>query len=186
MKLSKLLLGLFCGFFVSAANAADITIYYSPTCPHCHHARDFIENTLIYEYETVKVSEVNVMNADNRNDFFDALKKCKYDNGGVPVLVIGEKCFQGYADSMQGELRAAVEVDLTDVQKKAAAANKAELEKNKDAFVSAHSDRKNAISEKESKKKITNKSGNASDLLLYVFLALLVAGLGLVLFKKHK
>ena len=47
--------------FVGAASAADITIYYSPSCPHCHHARDFISNTLVYEYPELKVTAVNVM-----------------------------------------------------------------------------------------------------------------------------
>lgn len=186
MKLSKVLFAAFCGAFVFGANAADITIYYSPTCPHCHHARDFVENTLIYEYEDLKVSEVNVMNNDNRQAFFDTLKKCGYESGGVPVLVVGEKCFQGYSDSMQSDLRAAVEVDLTDEQKKAATSNKAEMENNKDAFVAAHSDRKNAVSDTNTKKKVKNNNNNISDILLYGFLGLLLIGLGLVLFKKQK
>ena len=127
MKLSKLLMGLFGGIFMFNANAADISIYYSPSCPHCHHAREFIENTLIYEYNDLKVTTVNVMNRDNYQAFMEALSKCGYDNGGVPVLVIGEKCFQGYADSMQGDLRAAIEVDLTDAQKKSAAAKQGRI-----------------------------------------------------------
>jgi len=151
--MKKLLFALMGLTFVGGANAADITIFYSPTCPHCHHARDFISSTLIYEYDNLKVSEINVTNADNRQAFVDALYKCGYQRGGVPVLVIGEKCFQGYADSMQGDLRTAIEVDLTAEQKSAAAANKAEMEKNKDAFVAAHADRKNAIVEKEPVKK---------------------------------
>ena len=83
-----------------------------------------------------------------------------YQKGGVPVIVIGDmnvkdgfKCFQGYADSMQNDLRSAVEMDLTDAQKTAANANKAEMAKNKDAFVAAHTDRKNAIKEIEPQKK---------------------------------
>lgn len=136
-----------------AANAANITIYYSPTCPHCHHARDFISSSLIYEYNDLKVTQVNIMNMDNRQAFVDALFKCGYKSGGVPVLVIGEKCFQGYADSMQGELRTAIEVDLTDAQKTAANTNRTEMSKNKDAFVAAHADRKNAIVEQEPAKK---------------------------------
>ena len=36
--------------FMGTASAADVTIYYSPSCPHCHHARDFAINTLVYEY----------------------------------------------------------------------------------------------------------------------------------------
>lgn len=153
MKLSKLLLAICCFTFAGAANAADITIFYSPTCPHCHHARDFISSTLIYEYDDLKVTEVNVMNVDNRQAFVDALYKCGYKKGGVPVLVVGEKCFQGYSDASQAELRAAVEADLTDEQKSAAAANKSLMEQDKDAFVASHADRKDAISDKDSQKK---------------------------------
>ena len=149
-KLMFALMGCAC---ICGANAADIRIFYAPTCPHCHHARDFISSSLIYEYNDLKVSEVNIMNMDNRQAFVDALFKCGYQKGGVPVLVIGEKCFQGYADSMQNDLRAAIEADLTDEQKSAAAANKTAMEQNKDAFVAAHADRKNAITEFEPAKK---------------------------------
>ena len=160
MKITKILFALICGAFIGGANAANISIYYSPTCPHCHHARDFISSTLIYEYNDLQVTEVNVTNIDNRQAFVDALFKCGYQKGGVPVIVIGDmnvkdgfKCFQGYADSMQNDLRSAVEMDLTDEQKSAAAANKAEMTKNKDAFVTAHADRKGAIKEIEPQKK---------------------------------
>jgi glutaredoxin len=146
MKLSKLLSGITLSVaLVGAANAADIKIFYSPTCPHCHHARDFISSTLIYEYGDLKVEEVNVANIDNRQAFVDALYKCGYRKGGVPVLVIGEKCFQGYADTMQDEFRAAVEVDLSDEQKAAAVAAKSEMSADKDAYVAAHAERLEAI-----------------------------------------
>lgn len=154
MKLSKLFsvitLGMAFGF---GANAADITVFYSPTCPHCHHAREFISSTLIYEYDNLKVKEINVMDINNRQAFVDALYKCGYNKGGVPVLVIGEKCFQGYADSLQGEFRSAIEADLTAEQKSAAAANAAEMAKDKAAFISAHAERQNAISSDDAQKK---------------------------------
>ena len=153
MKLSNLFFAICSGLFVMNANAANITNFYSPTCPHCHHARDFISNTLIYEYNDLKVSEVNVANVDNRQAFVDALFKCGYNKGGVPVLVVGEKCFQGYSDASQNDLRAAIEIDLTAEQKSAAASNKAEMAKDRNKFIASHSDRKNAISEKDTQKK---------------------------------
>ena len=153
MKTSKILFALICSAFIGGANAADISIFYSPTCPHCHHAREFISTTLIYEYNDLNVTEVNVTNVENRQAFVDALFKCGYQRGGVPVIVIGDKCFQGYADSMQSEIRTAVEVGLTDEQKSAAAANREEMTKDKNAFVTAHADRKNSIKEIEPQKK---------------------------------
>jgi len=189
MKLSNLLFAFMCSAFICGANAADITIYYSPTCPHCHHAREFIENTLIYEYSDLKVTTVNVMEKDNYPEFVETLKKCEYESGGVPVIVVGEKCFQGFGEATQPELRTAVEIDLTKEQKQAAASNKTEMEKNKDAFIAAHADRKDAVTERETKKKMNNKTENKTDItdiLLYGFLVLLFVGMGIVLFKKQK
>ena len=148
--LSSVLLGL---GLIFGANAANITVYYSPTCPHCHNVRDFINNELIYEYDDMKVYEVNAANPDNRQIFIDALSKCEYKTGGVPVLVIGEKCFQGYSKSMQGDIRAAIEVDLTDAQKKTVAENKNAFDKDKESFVSSRLDRRQAIINKDSVKK---------------------------------
>ncbi|MBD5391805.1 hypothetical protein HDR66_03290 [bacterium] len=109
---------------VFAASAANITIYHSPSCPHCHHAREFINGTLIKEMPSVTVTEINVMEQKNLDKFRAALKKCEYQSGGVPVIVIGEKCFQGYADFMQQDLRDAVtaadKASATDDEKPAA------------------------------------------------------------------
>lgn len=190
------ILGLTMGaFFAGSVNAADITIYHMPTCPHCHHARDFVSNNLIYEYPELKVTLVNVTESANRDEFMATLKKCEYESGGVPVLVIGEKCFQGFADSMADDLRAAVEVDMTDAAKSVAAENKKALAANADAFKQEHEDRKNAIVEREVPKiesadedaqkknnKVTKKAD--SSWVFYVILIALVAGLGFVLTRK--
>lgn len=103
--------------FTGFANAADITIYYMPTCPHCHHARDFISDYIAYEFPSISVTEVNVSKKKNQDDFLVTLTKCNYSQGGVPVMVIGDKCFQGYASSMQSELRDAVAADLSNADK---------------------------------------------------------------------
>ena len=76
MKTSKIIFGLICGAFIGTANAADISIFYAPTCPHCHHAREFISSTLIYEYDNLNVTEVNVTKNENKQAFVDALFKC--------------------------------------------------------------------------------------------------------------
>lgn len=143
-------------FFIGAASAADITLYYSPSCPHCHHARDFVSNTLIYEYPDLSVTMVNVTVPGNRDMFRKAVNKCKFKSGGVPVMVIGEKCMQGYADFMQNDVRTAVEADMSEEAKAQAAENKKSLESGADAFKTANSERVKAISEysSDAKKKI--------------------------------
>lgn len=187
----KKIFGLVCALVCGAASASDITLYYSPTCPHCHHAREFISNELVYEYPDLKVMAVDVTQEANRPEFMDVLKKCEYSSGGVPVLVIGEKCFQGYGDSMADELRAAVEVDLTEDSKTAAAGNKAEMAKDAAAFRAAHTERANVIVERKvnapDETPVQKKIKKSDDSwVFYVVLAVFVIGLGLVLRKGNK
>lgn len=174
--------------FVGAASAADITLYYSPTCPHCHHARDFINNTLIYEYPTIKVTEVNVMEEENLAEFQKTLEKCSFKSGGVPVIVIGDKCEQGYADFMQDTLRKHIEADMSDDQKKVAADNRAEMEKDAAGFKAAHADRANAVSDGDAADDAmtaADKGGN-SKIWFVGLLLVLVAALGIFAVKKGK
>ncbi len=174
--------------FCGAASAADITMYYSPTCPHCHHAREFFVNKIVYEYPDVRVVQVNVMDQTNLPMFQKVLEKCNYDSGGVPVIVVGDKCFQGYAEFMDQELRDAVEMDMSDGDKKQAAENKKALEADPDGYRAKHSDRQQAISEynaaaaAESEK----KNNNGSSIYFYALLIVLVAALGFVLIRKDK
>lgn len=143
-----------CGLgLISAAGAADMTIFYSPSCPHCHRARNFIRTELVYEYDDLAVTEVNAVLAENRGDFINALQKCGYTKGGVPVIMIGDKCFQGYGENMNDSIRAAVEVDYTDDQRNAAKTNREELNKDHDAFVAAHAARQDAVVNKDEAKK---------------------------------
>ena len=120
--MKKTFLSLLAAFgLIGMANAADMTIYYSPTCPHCHHAQDFTKNNFIYEYPTMNVTVVDVTNPDHRAMFIEVLKTCNFSSGGVPVIKIGDKCFQGFAESMADDLRAAIEIDMDDAAKKSAA-----------------------------------------------------------------
>ncbi len=179
--------------FAGVASAADITIYYSPSCPHCHHAREFISNTLIYEYPELKVTAVNVMDQANLPAFQDALKKCEFDNGGVPVMVIGDKCEQGYADFMQDTMREYIEVDLSDEQKAVAAENKAAMAADAEKFKSEPADRANAVVEytatvaepaAEPVAEPEKKNEGGSTVWFWGLLIVLVATLGYVLVRK--
>lgn len=176
--------------FVGAASAANITIYHSPTCPHCHHAREFISQNLVYEYPMISVTEVNVMDQANRPKFEETLKKCEYESGGVPVLTIGDKCFQGYADFMQAELRDAVEADLSDADKAAAAETKKAIEADAEKFKSENADKKATITEysvsAEPVAESQKKNSEPSTVWFWGLLIVLVAGLGVLLVRKDK
>ncbi|MDR0803815.1 MAG: hypothetical protein LBO08_01870 [Rickettsiales bacterium] len=169
-----------------AFSAADIAIYYSPTCPHCHHARDFISSTLIYEYPTLAVVEYNVSENAGYNEFAKALKTCGYESGGVPVAVVNGKCFQGFGapENTGVEFRAALDAKLTAAEKEASKNASAEFKKDGAQFRAAHPDRVRAISE-FSAETVQKKTSNSA-IYFYGLLIILVAGLGFVLFSKKK
>lgn len=189
MKKTSLLSAVLGLSFIGSASAADITVYYSPTCPHCHHAREFISGTLIYEYPELKVTEVNVMEPSTQELFQETLTKCKFESGGVPVIVVGDKCEQGYADFMQDTLREYVEIDMTDEQKAVAAENKKAMAEDAQKFKAEHADRASAISEytvaAESDEEV-KKNEQGSVVWFWGLLIVLVAGLGYVLVRKDK
>ena len=190
MKKISLLSALFGFAFIGAASAANITLYYSPSCPHCHHARAFISEHLIYEYPELQVTAVNVMDAANRDMFQEALTKCEFESGGVPVMVIGDTCKQGYADFMQDELRSAVESDLTDAQKATAAENKKAMESDSQKFRAEHADRIKSVVEYNpelAKAESAAKKNEGNGVVwFWGLLIVLVAGLGYVLVRKVK
>lgn len=182
MRANKLLL--LSIFLTGAANAADITLYYSPSCPHCHNAREFIGNELAYEYPTVKIEALNVHVGNNMPLFQEALKKCEFDNGGIPVIVIGEKCFQGYADFMKQELRDATAVGLSDAQKAAADENVRAFAADPEKLRAANPERANAMVERVDE--IQKKNEINANLYFFGVLTVLVLGLGFVLLRKKK
>ncbi len=167
MRFGKVLIGL--GFAVITQGAIagqNIEIYYSPSCPHCHHAMEFIDKTLSVQYKDLQVNKVNVVEQKNRDAFMNVLKKCEYKSGGVPVMVVNGKCFQGYAEFMNTEIMQAM--GPADVA----------------------SDKAVATEKSESVAQLPPEQIQPADkgtsTMLYVLLGLLVAALGVVLFVKKK
>lgn len=190
MKKLSILSALFGLFFIGTSFGADITIYHSPYCPHCHHARDFIGGQLIYQYPKLKVVEVDVMVQENLPKFQEVLEKCKFDNGGVPVIVVGEKCFHGYADFMQEDLRKAVEADMSEDDIKTAKENKKAFDADPEKFKADNSERLKAISEyKQAAANAENEKKNEvenNSIYFWALLGVLVVAFGFVLLRKKK
>ena len=97
-------------FISNLASASNLTLYFSPTCPHCHHAMEYIDGTLVKKYKDLKVVKVDLSDKKNIDLFKKTLEKCKYTSGFVPVMVINGKCFQGYAEFMNEDIIKAVEI----------------------------------------------------------------------------
>ena len=91
-------------FISNFAFASKLTLYFSPTCPHCHHAMEYIDGTLAKKYKDLKIEKIDLSDKKNIDLFKKVLEKCKYTSGGVPVMTINGKCFQGYAEFMNKDI----------------------------------------------------------------------------------
>ncbi|MCL2749099.1 MAG: LPXTG cell wall anchor domain-containing protein [Alphaproteobacteria bacterium] len=166
MKFSKIILtsaGIAL-FATNAMAARTMTLYYSPSCPHCHHALDFVHKVLEAEYTDLKVEEVNVTEAANRQRFMDAIKACGVQGGYVPLVVIGDKCFQGFGEATPVDYRGAL--GAADTQEEAVVEEEA------------------AKLPDEQLAPAPKSTGNST--MLYILLGLVVAAVGVLVFTKRK
>jgi LPXTG-motif cell wall-anchored protein len=172
MKLSKIILGF--GLLLVATNAvasSKIIIYYSPTCPHCHHARDFVNKTLVPEYgDDLTVTEINVTESGNGAKFMDAVKKCDMQGGYVPLVIVNGKCFQGFADAMAVDYRVALGAAPVEVK-----TEKADVAQQETAAAQLPEEQIPAPAAKSN-----------TSTMLYILLGLLAVALGFVVFSKKK
>ncbi|MDR1206842.1 MAG: hypothetical protein LBK26_00260 [Rickettsiales bacterium] len=183
MKKTKSLLFAICALLFAplAANAApELVLYYSPTCPHCHNAQEFIMQNLVIEYRSLVVAQVNVSTQSNANEFQEAVKKCKLDSFGVPLVVIGEKCFQGYGLTTGQEYREAINAELSAEEVAEASESRKALDANPEEVRKASADRINAVQNSE------KKNDGKSYVFLYALFGILLIAFGFVALSKKK
>ena len=88
--------------FACGSKTPDITIFYMPGCPYCHHAIDFFDA----ELKGVVVEKVNVAEGGKNMDRFnEALRKCNISSRGVPLMIVKGECIQGYAPEVGARIK---------------------------------------------------------------------------------
>lgn len=109
MKILKsILLTLICLFCVCACDNISkenselktdkIYLFYQTTCPHCHHAIEYI-NT---KYPNLDMVLVNIENTENYKLFVKCAQKFKLGNRiGTPLFCIGEHYLMGWSAQYQ-------------------------------------------------------------------------------------
>ena len=108
MKKATLLLAL-CALVSAplAANARpEVRVYYSPRCPHCHFAMDFINDTLVPEHPGLRVTRIDVTAPENAEIFVATIENCGLTGFGVPLVVIGGECIRGFSQAVGEKYRA--------------------------------------------------------------------------------
>jgi len=98
-----------------ASEAVNVYVFKSSTCPHCAEAMEFFENLSKDEeygaYFNLVPYETNGNTAEIKENINLAEKVAKYFGGtfdGVPLIVIGDKNYEGYASSMDEQLKSKI------------------------------------------------------------------------------
>lgn len=85
----------------TATNSIELTIFYSPTCPHCKAENIFLTK-LTNEYPEITVKEYNVFEPANvqlLQTYYNKYKVPAIRQGLTPITFIQDKYFLGFDDS---------------------------------------------------------------------------------------
>ena len=82
------------GADIGSRISKKIIIYFNPMCPYCHQALGFINDEL--SDVPVKKIELGQGLDANLKCFAKALSDCHCASRGIPLIIIGDKCFQGF------------------------------------------------------------------------------------------
>lgn len=108
MKLLKniafLCIVVLCGVFTLNSKTAiggdgktEMILFYSPTCPHCHHAMEFLDKKIAPKYKDLTITKYNTSTKVGANYYFHYAKKLNMENAGaVPLAVFGDKYELGF------------------------------------------------------------------------------------------
>ena len=81
-----------------SSGPVDIYLFWRAGCPHCEHAIDFLKRWQ-REEARAKVQFLEISeNPANREAFVAMVRYAGIERPGVPLIVIGESVFEGYAD----------------------------------------------------------------------------------------
>lgn len=86
--------------------------FHSENCPHCIHAKPFIEK-LEKKYPGVAFKKMEVSrNLDNRNVYKSKVLKLKISEAGVPLFVINKDYIIGFNKSYEKKIEAMIKKNL--------------------------------------------------------------------------
>lgn len=95
---------------VQAAYPVDIYFFYSQTCPVCHEAGIFLGN-LVKKYPEIKIKSFEIFTSlENQQAYFAFGQAYNLDlsQTPIPLILIGEKTFNAYTQSIASEIEQTV------------------------------------------------------------------------------
>lgn len=98
------------GDYSESDEKVNIYLFRGDGCPHCQEFLEYVANDLVKEMgDKFNVVSYEVWNDKNNAELMESIsKKLEDDASGVPYIVIGDKSFSGYAESMNDEIKEAI------------------------------------------------------------------------------
>ena len=80
----------------SEINNDTAYLFYSQTCPHCHEAREYINQN----YPDLDITQIDVASKEGSEMLLKCAKKFDLGNNiGVPLFCLGDKHIMGWSSS---------------------------------------------------------------------------------------
>lgn len=72
---------------------SEIIIFYSPTCPHCHKALEFL-GEIAPQYKEITITKYNTATNFGANYYFHYTKKLGLNTSAVPLVIFGGTTYE--------------------------------------------------------------------------------------------
>lgn len=90
----------------------NIYLFYGEGCPHCEELKNYLNSLDNKEKSYFNIYTFEVWNNSTNQQFMkDSAKSLNKEVSGVPFLIIGNKTFEGYSESMNIKIKKAIETE---------------------------------------------------------------------------
>lgn len=90
----------------------NIYLFYGEGCPHCEELKNYLNSLDNKEKSYFNIYTFEVWNNSTNQQFMkDSAKSLNKEVSGVPFLIIGNKTFEGYSESMNAKIEKAIETE---------------------------------------------------------------------------
>ena len=90
----------------------NIYLFYGEGCPHCEELKNYLNSLDNKEKSYFDIYTFEVWNNSTNQQFMkESAKSLNKEVSGVPFLIIGNKTFEGYSESMNIKIKKAIETE---------------------------------------------------------------------------
>ena len=90
----------------------NIYLFYGEGCPHCEELKNYLNSLDNKEKSYFNIYTFEVWNNSTNQQFMkESAKSLNKEVSGVPFLIIGNKTFEGYNESMNIKIKKAIKTE---------------------------------------------------------------------------